>query len=168
MQTDKDRLELAKWVLERNLAWIAAAEVKVGVVVAVDTAMLAALGSAFAAVAKAEREGWVMVLTITATTLLVLGLFCAAMAVLPRVSGPLKSLVFFGRIGPMGEGAYIAEFTNATEQDVLRDWLAQVHRNAQIACAKFYWVRKGMLFSFAAILPWLSAIVQALTKAKGG
>ncbi|WP_233099873.1 hypothetical protein, partial [Acidovorax sp. IB03] len=40
MSTENERLQTAQWVLERNLGWIAAAEVKVGVIVAIDTAML--------------------------------------------------------------------------------------------------------------------------------
>lgn len=44
MSSDKERLQTAQWVLERNLAWIAAAEVKVGVIVAIDTAMLGGAG----------------------------------------------------------------------------------------------------------------------------
>lgn len=42
--TDDERLKAAQWVLERNLAWVAAAEVKVGVIVAIDTAMLGGAG----------------------------------------------------------------------------------------------------------------------------
>ena len=38
-----DVLADAKWTLERRLAWIAAAEVKVGVVVSMQVAMLAGL-----------------------------------------------------------------------------------------------------------------------------
>lgn len=36
---NEERLQIAQWILERNLAWIAAAEVKVGVIVAIDVAM---------------------------------------------------------------------------------------------------------------------------------
>jgi len=42
-----ERLRVAQWVLERNLGWIAASEVKAGVVVAIDTAMFGALATAF-------------------------------------------------------------------------------------------------------------------------
>ena len=47
MSTENERLQTAQWVLERNLGWIAAAEVKVGAIVAIDTAMLGGLGAAF-------------------------------------------------------------------------------------------------------------------------
>ncbi len=94
MSTDRDRLHTAQWVLERNLAWIAAAEVKVGVIVAIDTAMLGGLGAAFSAADGSARTHWAWFFSIATVICLGSGLFCAAMAVLPRISGPEKSLLF--------------------------------------------------------------------------
>jgi hypothetical protein len=42
VSTGTERLQTALWVMERNLGWIAAAQVKVGVIVAIDTGMLGA------------------------------------------------------------------------------------------------------------------------------
>lgn len=47
MSTPNERLVTAQWILERNLGWVAAAEIKVGAITAVDIAMLAALGASF-------------------------------------------------------------------------------------------------------------------------
>jgi Family of unknown function (DUF5706) len=141
MNLDKERLQTAQWMLERNLAWIAAAEVKVGVIVAIDTAMLGGLGAAFSATDGTARTHWAWLFTIAAVIGLGSGLFSAAMAVLPRVSGPAKSLLFFGRVGRCEDATYIEEFKKATDAELLEDWVAQVHRNAQIACDKFSWVR---------------------------
>lgn len=160
MNTSIDRLQTAQWVLERNLAWIAAAETKVGVVVAIDTAMLGGLGAAFSSAEVAVRtQHWTFLFTMVAALLLGAGLSCAAMAVLPRVDGPSKSLLFFGRIGPCADVDYTRNFRSASVDDLLEDWTAQIHRNAQIACEKFKWVRMGIQWSFLAILPWFSAIV---------
>ena len=41
------RLQTTQWVIERQLGWIAAADTKVAVVIAIDTAMVAALAAAF-------------------------------------------------------------------------------------------------------------------------
>ncbi len=162
MSSDKGRLQTAQWVLERNLAWIAAAEVKVGVIVAIDTAMLGALGAAFSAADGVARTVWAWLLTIGAVVALGSALFCAAMAVLPRVSGPANSLLFFGRVGPCAEVDYVENFKEATDAALLEDWTAQIHRNAQIACNKFSWVRKSMWWSFLSVMPWFSAIVTLL------
>lgn len=162
MRADRERLQVAQWVLERNLAWIAAAEVKVSVIVAIDTAMLGGLGAAFGATGSAARTTWAYLWIVIATVALAGGILCAAMAVLPRVTGPTKSLVFFGRIGPCADAEYIAQFRQATDSDLLADWTAQIHRNAQIACDKFAWVRKSMYWSFLSVVPWFAAIIALL------
>lgn len=164
MSSEVERLKIAQWVLERNLAWITAAEVKVGVIVAIDTAMLGGLGVAFSSVSGAVRTHWDWLFTITAAVCLGLGLFCAAMAVLPRLTGPARSLLFFGRVGRRTDIEYIEDFKKVTDEDLLEDWTAQIHRNAQIACDKFAWVRKSMWWSFLSVLPWFSAILLLLQK----
>lgn len=164
MSTDRDRLHTAQWVLERNLSWIAAAEVKVGVIVAIDTAMLGGLGATFSAAGSSVQTHWAWFFTIAAVICLGSGLFCAAMVVLPRVTGPEKSLLFFGRVGLCDSAEYMQNLKTATDVDLLEDWTAQIHRNAQIACDKFAWVRKGILWSFLSVLPWFSAIITLLEK----
>lgn len=164
MDTEKERLETAQWVLERNLTWIAAAEVKVGVVVAIDTAMLGALGAAYSTAAAAACTSWANVCTYGAAAAAICGLFCAAMAVLPRVNGPEKSLVFFGKVAKLTEADYVDQFKKATDAALIDDWAAQIHRNAQIACEKYSWVRASMCWSLGSVLPWLAAIIILLKK----
>lgn len=164
LSVEKERIQVAQWVLERNLSWIAAAEVKVGVIVALDTAMLGGLGAAVSGADGAARTAWAWLFTIGAVVALGAGIFCAAMAVLPRVTGPERSLLFFGRIGPCADAEYIEKFRKATDTELLNDWTAQIHRNAQIACDKFAWVRKSMWWSFLSVPPWFPAIVILLNK----
>ncbi len=64
MSGDKERLLIAQWVLERNLSWIAAAEVKVGVIVAIDTALLGSLGAAFSSSDPVVRTAWAYLWTV--------------------------------------------------------------------------------------------------------
>ncbi len=82
MSTGMERLQTAQWVLERNLGWIAAAEVKVGVIVAIDTAMLGGLGAVFSTADVTMRTHWGVLFTLAAAILLALGLVSTAMAVL--------------------------------------------------------------------------------------
>ncbi len=148
MSNDKERLLVAQWVFERHLSWLAAAEVKVGVIVAIDTALLGSLGAAFSTSDVAARTAWAYLWAVAAGVASVAGLFCAAMAVLPRLTGPAKSLVFFGRIGSLNSADYTEQFKNASDAQLLEDWTAQIHRSAQIACDKFAWVRASMCWSF--------------------
>lgn len=164
MSSERERLLVAQWVLERNLAWVAAAEVKVGVIVAIDTALLGSVGAAFAGADGVARTTWAYLWAISAGVAAVAGIFCAAMAVLPRLDGPAKSLVFFARIGKLDQAEYFEKFKNSSDVQLLEDWTAQIHRNAQIACEKFSWVRASMYWSFVSILPWFAAILTLLKK----
>lgn len=164
MSSEKERLLVAQWVLERNLTWIAAAEVKVGVIVAIDTALLGSVGAAFAGADAVARTTWAYLWAISAVVAAAVGIFCAAMAVLPRLDGPAKSLVFFARIGKLDQAEYFEKFKNSSDVQLLEDWTAQIHRNAQIACDKFSWVRASMYWSFVSILPWFAAILTLLKK----
>lgn len=151
-------------MLERNLAWIAAAEVKVGAIVAIDTAMLGGLGAAFSTSDVAMRTYWAVLFTLVAAMLLAAGLTTAAITMVPQLEGPARSLLYFGRVGEVAEPDYIDAFRAATAQQLLEDWTAQIHRNAQIACGKFKLVRQAMIWSFLAILPWFAAIVTLIHK----
>jgi hypothetical protein len=164
MDSESDRLKLAHWILERNLHWIAASEVKLGVVVAVDTAMLGGLAAAFSAADAACRTPWAVLCTVVAAVCLGCGVFCAAMAVLPRVTGPPTSFIFFGGIVKRAAHEYAEAFRKASVDQLLSDCLAQIHRNAEIACEKFQWVRAGMFWSFAAVLPWIASLALLINK----
>lgn len=155
---NKDRLAAAQWIFERHLAWIAAAEVKVGVVVAIDTALMGGLAAAFGASDLSARTAWTYLWCLGSAGMAVLGIFCAAMAVLPRTNGPKTSLLFFGRILELGAAEYQEKFRNVTSIDLLNDYTAQIHRNAEIAGNKYGWVTKSIRWSFACAVPWLAAI----------
>lgn len=156
MSNDKERLATAQWVLERNLGWIAAAEIKVGIIIALDTAMLAGLAAVFGA--ALVKTTWSLLCASVAACTLIIGLFCAAKSVMPCVTGPNASLLFFGRIAELDVADYTEKFRDATEADLLRDWTEQIYRNAQIACQKHSWVIKAMGWSFFSALPWSVAI----------
>lgn len=156
------RLATAQWVLERHLAWIAAAEVKVGVIVALNTALLGGLAAAFGASEAAARVPWAYVFTVSAAGSAVIGLFCAAMAVLPRTNGPKDSMLFFVQIAAEDAATYCDRFHHTSDAMLLADWTHQIHRNAEIARDKYMWVRRSMCWSFFAALPWIAAIGMLL------
>ncbi|WP_310445993.1 Pycsar system effector family protein [Thiobacillus sp.] len=158
MTNDLERLKVAQWILERNLGWIAAAEIKVGVIVALDTAMLGVLATSFSSLLPAERTAWANLFMFLAAITIVVAIICAAMSVLPRVNGPKKSLLFFGRIAQLHHPNYVANFRAATESELLEDCLAQIHRNAEIARDKFMWVGRSMKWSFLSLAPWVTAL----------
>lgn len=159
----KDRLVTAQWVLERNLAWIAAADAKVAIVVALNTAMLGGLAGAFGW-ADASRTLWAYLLSSASAVLTSGGVFCAAMAMFPRTDGPNKSLLFSKPIAQMSLNEYQVAFKAATDEQLLDDWAGQIHRNAEIAKKKFHWVTLSMRWSFLGLPAWAAAIAVLLNK----
>lgn len=156
MHTAKERLLTAQWMLERQLNWISAADVKVGVVVAIDTAMLGGLAAAFAS--TQEHTGWAIATCILALGLSGVGLFCAALAVFPRLDGPPDSMLFFGKVAAMKPSDYMTKLVQAPDEDLLSDWAMQIHRNAMIAKMKHGWVKLAVLWSFFSTPFWIAAV----------
>jgi hypothetical protein len=153
-----ERAAYAQWILERNLDWISHAEVKAAFIVTLDVAMLAALSAVFMAVPVAERAGLPSIFTIVTSGLLVAALACVTMSALPRTGGPKTSFIFFGKVGNVARADFVDSFKRATPDKLLDDLLDQIHRNAEIACEKFAWVKRAMVWSLLALLPFVLAI----------
>lgn len=151
-----ERTERLDRILERNLAWIAAADSKTAPILAVDTAMLGVL----AALTPAPPDWRVVsaVFAVVTCLFLLASLVFLIAAVFPRVDGPEGSLVFFGGIRSRDPDAYVSEILAAPEEELARDYGLQIHRNAQIAGAKYWGVRAAMISLFCAVLPWVIAI----------
>lgn len=154
-----DKLENAKWLLERQLQWIAAAEVKIGFVITLDLAMLAALGAIVMDMDKIPLEIGLLFLLTTAT--LFASILSAAESFKPNLSGPEKSLIFFGKIGCEVSDDYLGLFKQQTDDEHLDDCLLQVHRNAQIASAKFKSVNLAIRWGVVALPLWFIVIFIA-------
>lgn len=158
MTDDKQRIETAKWLFERTLGWIATADVKVGVAMALDTAMVGGLAAAFSASEPSMRTAWCYLSVLMATGGMVVAMFCAALAAIPRMLGPVNSMIYFARIAEHAEADFVAQFAKVSEKELLSDLATQIHRNAQIAKAKHTWVRKSLIWSFLAAIPWIFSV----------
>lgn len=158
MTDDKQRIDFAKWQLERTLHWITTADAKVGVAMALVTAMFGGLATAFAASDAVDRTAWGYLAALSAGGTMVMAVFCAGMAAIPRTRGPLQSLIFFARIQEHSIDDYVDKVAQLTEKQLLDDLARQIHRNAEIAFDKHSWVRKSLLWSFWGAIPWASAI----------
>jgi len=163
MPVAKDRLVTAQWILERNLAWIAAADAKVAIIVTINIAMLGGLAGTFGW-SDAHRTDWAYVACIAAVVLSGSGVFCAAMAMFPRTDGPKQSLLFSVPVACMSLSDYQAALGVRSDEQLLDDWVGQVHRNAEIAKSKFEWVRVAMIWSFLGVPAWVVAIGVMLSK----
>jgi hypothetical protein len=157
------RLEHAKWVLERNLGWIAAAEVKAGTISAFDAALLGLLVALYA------EHGWGVnrvdrVLAFAATAFfLLMAIYCVAACIIPRTAGPGRSLIYFGCVKSQALSDYDLALRSASEEELLDDCIAQVHRNAEIACEKYDWAKAATLWTLVGAVSWVLAVVACIS-----
>lgn len=156
MADTKEKLATAQWVFERTLGWIAQAEIKIGIVATIDIAMLGGLAAAFSE--ATTKTCLIYTSSSLAAVFSVAGIACAAFSLLPRLTGPDRSLIYFGRVAAVGRVDYVASFKQSSDEDMLNDLLDQIHRNAEIAKAKHMWVRRAMELSFLGAIPWVIAI----------
>ena len=159
----KDRLTTAQWILERNLAWIAAADAKVAISVTINVAMLGGLAGIFGWT-EANRTHWADLACVVAVFLSSAAVFCAAMAIFPRTNGPKQSLLFSVPVADRDLPDYQAALKDCSDELLLKDWAGQIHRNAEIAKIKFAWVRLAMIWSFLGVPAWVVAISVMLSK----
>lgn len=156
MEIEEDRIRAAQWIFERQLGWIATADVKVGVVIAIQAAMVGGLAAAYSAAAM--KSEWALVCVIGSFVCAIGAFVCAANALLPRTNGP-ASLIFFGHVSQIESANYIERLRTATDAELLDDLAAQIHRNAEIANEKHAWVKSAMIWSFLSAPPWVFAIL---------
>ncbi|MCK9389757.1 MAG: DUF5706 domain-containing protein [Sulfuritalea sp.] len=157
MTNEQDRFRAAQWILERQIGWIATADVKVGVIVAIQTAMVGGLAAALGT--TPQKTEWALGCAIVAFICAIGAFMCAAFAVFPRTDGPPKSLLYFGRICALKQSDYVSQLRFATGDELLTDCADQIHCNAKIAETKHCWVKNAMIWSFLAAPPWVIAIL---------
>ena len=160
MDNPDSKISNAKWILERNLSWIATADVKVGAVITLNLALLGGLAAAYAGVG--HKSAFDHLLAGATLLLSIVSIVFAKIALVPRVAGPLKSLIFFGPISAMTRPAYLEQIRAITDADFLTDIAQQVHRNAEIACTKHKWVRRAILAMFASGAVWIVALYSLI------
>ena len=139
MTDEHERFRVAQWILERQIGWIATADVKIGAIVAIQTAMAGVLAAAFSA--ATHRSEWAIICTVTAFVCTISAFICSALGLLPRTVGPDRSLIFFGKICDLRRSDYTAALRAATDTQMLDDCADQIHRNAEVACKKHGWVK---------------------------
>lgn len=157
MTNEQERFRFAQWTLERQIGWIATADVKVGVIIAIQTAMAGGLAAAIGF--TPQKTEWAIIFAVAAFVCSIGAFVFAGRALFPRTNGPDNSLIFFGKICSKPLPDYVAKFRGATEVELLEDCAAQIHRNSEIAAEKHERVRDAVICSFLSAPPWVIAIV---------
>lgn len=162
MSINKERLNHAQWVFDKVLGWVAAAEVKVAAICAIDTAMLAGLASLF--LGEGDRSAWANLFGGASLLSLFFAIGSAALVLIPRLNGgPSHSLLYFGKIADLSSDEYANKFSTATEEELLQDWTAQIHYNARIAQKKHCWTTRCLYWSLFGAFAGVCATFTALS-----
>ena len=146
----------AETELMRLLEWSKAAESRLSLVLPLSTAMLTAV-----AVLAPKAAKWTVsagILSSFAALFLILSIIFAAIAALPRTTGPKGSLIYFESIITKDSDQFKEAFISMTSEDYLDDLICQCHRNAQIAERKYTSIQRSMACLFIAAIPWLLSI----------
>lgn len=149
-------IEHAKWIFERTLGWIEAAELKLGIVISIQIATLGGLAAAYASAGTKTPAEFGCALA--AAIISVCVVFFAAVALWPRTTGPVVSLLYFGRIKELSLSEYGSKLKTMSEADFVDDIARQIHRNSEIAVIKFRWLSRAIEWSFISGAAWAIAI----------
>ncbi len=152
------KIDYAKWALERNVGWIAQAEVKVAAAITMNIALISSLAVAYTTVTG--RSHWAIGFSCASGFLLLVGMGYAARVLFPDTKNDKKSFVFFAKIV---EGRTVDEFDAAfraaSEDDLMLDLVDQVYRNASIATAKHLAVKRAIGFTLVGGALWIPAVL---------
>lgn len=158
--TIEQRIAHARWLLERQLAWISSADTKAAGLVAAYMAMVAVA----ATVLEGSDPIWgEIVLLAMAATLSIIGMAFALMVFMPDVDAPHKSKIFFGGIADRECPAFLPEMASLADDDLLDDLHKQVHVNARIAKSKHWNLQTSIRVGAIGFLLWLLAISVSMT-----
>ena len=149
-------------VLEANLArqhqWIGAAEARIPLLAALATAMLGTLSATLPD--SATPWPWELSWAVAAAIPIAGAIACIAATSFPRTRSNRSSLLYFGAIEAMKPDEFTQKTNELTLQAYIEDLQAQCHRNAEIAKAKFAWVRRAQLSLLFATVPWTLALLS--------
>lgn len=151
-------IEFVEHILNRDIAWVGAADAKVGPLLAIATAML---GTLAAFVSRVSTLALIPVLIMTATALLLLlCLTFLGLTVFPRLRGPADSLIYFGSVASIPENSYLDRLSKLSTDEIYTDLARQCYRNAKIAMIKHKAITRAMACLIASILPWVVSLWQ--------
>lgn len=162
--TIDQRTAHARWLLERQLAWISSADTKAAGLAAAYVAVAAVAATLLGESQPLMAE--IMLLALAAT-LSIVGMVFALIVFMPHVEAPHKSLIYFGGIASTEVDRFLPAMSELTEEQVLADLLRQVHVNAMIATAKHNSVQTSVRIGAIAILLWL-VVITVTTLYPGG
>jgi hypothetical protein len=152
----KDQLNLV-------LGFFSRVDSKLSVLLAIDTGMLAVLGTNAPPV-QALSVG-MAVAALAAVALLGASIVFLYRGAFPSLKGGEASLVYFREIAGRTEHQFIEQFRRQDDEQHVGDLLGQVWRNSEILSAKFDALKVAFTLLAIALVPWVAALAMFATHA---
>lgn len=152
---EETKLAHLRWVLERQLHWIGAADVKAGGMIGAYMA-LAAIAATLLDSGSSPPQSKILFLIAGAAMLPAFGFAVAVF--FPRDSAKRSSLIFFGEIGTMGFEQYKDRGKAANSDQIRDDLLSQIHINAVIARSKHRFAKLSIVWGAVALSVWVGGV----------
>ncbi|WP_243368952.1 Pycsar system effector family protein [Microvirga solisilvae] len=152
-------IDRAEKNLQRLLEWVGRHDARSATVFGVVAAMI---GAAAALLPPPSDWVWQLWASAIATaggfSFVLVKLFQAQF---PRLSSPNKSLIYFGTISRLTLKDYHNQFLQMSEEDYLRDLIAQCHINSAILETKFNCLKAALMCLLLTLAPWTTTIYLA-------
>lgn len=154
---DKERLNVASEQLNRVLGFFGRVESKASALFAINSALLAIL---CLNLSRNDIHIWYLAASaILAVCLILISHYFLYRCAFPSLKGGNNSLIYFREIANRTEAKFIDEFVSAGEDELTRDILGQVWRNAEILKIKFNSVKVAFILTAISLLPWAAFLM---------
>lgn len=154
-----NKLEHLRWVLDKQVGWIVAAETKATTFIALNFAIFTALGTVFELKSITRNDfnmnSYGLIMATVAVVLNLISLYFLFNVFTPRLTGvsnATKSFVFFHLITARKDEFYTKETPKQDYENFAEDTCSQIYANAQIASIKHNLIRKGIKLTYLTII----------------
>ncbi|MEO7047932.1 MAG: Pycsar system effector family protein [Ferruginibacter sp.] len=152
----EQKINKAELNLQRKLDWVSKHDTRVAFTTSIVIAMLGVLVNASAAIKS--WEWYIYIFFGLSLALLFACLVLIYMSQFPKTTSVNTSLIFFGTVASMKFDEFKKRFIASTEDDYLDDLLSQTHKNAEILCKKFKYLKATLVLILISVIPWLLTI----------
>ena len=159
---EKDRLDVASEQLNRVLGFFGRVDSKASALFATNSALLAIV-----CLNLSGSDIYVWYLTASAAlaiSLILVSHYFLYRCAFPSLKGGNNSLIYFREIANRTEAKFIDEFVSADEDELTKDVLGQVWRNAEILKIKFDSVKVSFILTAISLLPWAAFLIGSALK----
>ena len=152
----EQKIAKAELNLQRKLDWVGKHDTRVAFTASIVIAMLGVLVNAGATIKT--WEWYLCILFGLTVSLLFASLILIYLSQFPKTNSINTSLIYFGTVASIKADEFKKRFNAVTEEEYLDDLLSQTHKNAEIVCKKFKYLKATLITILISVIPWLLTI----------